>query len=91
MRLKLVRLFMVIPVVHMRSRVCPFLWVGKSTCCVMLNEFRISKNSVAVVQEEESTCRLKSPNRRTEGEMAQSWVRNSEISERNVVLGLGGR
>ena len=71
-RLKLVRLLMVIPVVQIRSRVCPFLWVGKSTCCVMLKELRISRNSVAVAQEAESTCKLKSPRSNTDGEMAQS-------------------
>lgn len=51
----------------------------------------MSKNSVAVLQVVESTWMLKSPNRIHEGEMAQSWVRNSERSERNAGLGLGGR
>lgn len=31
-RLELERLLMVSPVVQIRSRVCPFLCVGKSTC-----------------------------------------------------------
>ena len=31
-RSMLVRLLMVMPAVQTRSSVCPFLWVGKSTC-----------------------------------------------------------
>ena len=32
-RLVLVRLLVVMPELQTRSSVCPFLWVGKSTCC----------------------------------------------------------
>lgn len=34
---------------------------------------------------------LKSPRSRMDGEMEQSWVRNSDKSERKAGLGLGGR
>lgn len=34
---------------------------------------------------------LKSPNRRMDGDMAQSWDRNSDRSARNAGFGLGGR
>lgn len=60
-------------------------------CWVKLNEFKMSRNSEAVLQEAESIWMLKSPSRITEGEMAESWVRNSEKSDRNAGLGLGGR
>lgn len=44
-----------------------------------------------VLQLGESTWMLKSPSRRTDGDMAQSWVRYSDKSERNAGFGLGGR
>ena len=46
---------------------------------------------MASLQSVESIWILKSPKRRMEGEMEQSWVRNSDRSERKAGLGLGGR
>lgn len=70
-RSMLVRLVMVMPEVQTRSSVCPCLWVGKSTCWVMLKQCRMSKSSADVLQLE-SAWILKSPNNRTDGVMAQS-------------------
>ena len=51
----------------------------------------MSSSSIVVLQFGKSTWMLKSPSRRTDGDMAQSWVRNSDKSEGNVGFGLGGR
>ena len=51
----------------------------------------MSVKSVVIVESVESMWMLKSPSRRTEVEREQSWVRNSEKSERNDGFGLGGR
>lgn len=39
-RSALERLDMERPEVQKRSRICPQLWVGKLTCCVMLKQFK---------------------------------------------------
>ena len=41
----------------------------------------MSRSSVEVVESDESTCMLKSPSSRMDGEMVQSCVRNSDRSE----------
>lgn len=51
----------------------------------------MSNSSIVVLQSGESTWILKSPSRRIDGDMAQSWVRNSDRSEGNEGFGLGGR
>ena len=90
-RSMLARLLMVMPEVQTRSSVCPFLWVGKSTCWVMLKKLKMSWSSVEVVESDESTCILKLPSSKMDGEMAQSCVRNSARSEGKAGLGFGGR
>lgn len=52
----------------------------------------MSRNSVVMLEVVESTWILKSPSSSTDGEVAESWVRNSEKSERKSGIGLeGGR
>ena len=54
----LVRLLMVMPEVQTRSSVCPFLWVGKSMCCVILKFCKMSWSPVVTLQSLESTWML---------------------------------
>ena len=51
----------------------------------------MSWSSVEVVESGESTCMLQSPSSRMDGEMAQSYVRNSDRSEGKAGLSFGGR
>jgi len=69
---------------------CPFLWVGESICWLILKNCRMSRKSVVILESVESIWMLKSPSRRMDGDIGQSWDRNSDSSERNAGLGLGG-
>lgn len=82
-------LLMVVPDEQTRSSVCPFLWVGKSICWLILKRCKMSRKSVVVLESVESMWMLKLPNRRMDGDMAQSWDRNSDRSERNAGFVLG--
>ena len=64
--------------------------MGKLTCCEKLKQFNSSRNSVADLQLMLSMWKLKSPRMTTEGDIAQSWVRKCEKSERKVGFGLEG-
>lgn len=79
------------PVEQTRSRMCPWVWVGKLTFWIKLKQFIICRNSMASLQSVLSMWMLKSPKRRMEDERALSWVKKSESSERKEGLGLGGR
>ena len=79
------------PVEQTRSRMCPRLWVGKLTCWVKLRQLIRSRKSMAFLQSGASMWRLKSPRSKTDGEIEESVVMNSESSGRNDGLGLGGR
>ena len=60
-------------------------------CWVKLRHCSSSKNSVAGLLSVLSMCKLKSPRRRTDGEIADIWVRKSAKSERKEGCGFGGR
>ena len=74
-----------------RSRMCPWLWVGKLMCWVKLKQLSRSRKSIAFLHSGESMWRLKSPKSKTEVEIEDSAVMNSERSGRNDGLGLEGR
>ena len=63
-RLVWVTLLMVVPDEQTRSSVCPFLWVGKSICWLILKKCRMSRNSVVVLESVESMWMLKSLTRK---------------------------
>ena len=79
------------PVEQTRSRMCPRLWVGKFICWVKFKQFSRSRKSLAGLQSGESMWRLKSPRSKTDGEIEDSAVMNSERSDRKDGWGLGGR
>ena len=71
------------PLEQTRSKMCPRLWVGKLMCCVKPRQLIRSRKSMAFLQSGESMCRLKSPRSKTDGEIEESAVMNSESSGRN--------
>ena len=75
------------PMEQTRSRMCPWLWVGKFTCWVRLKQLSISRKSVVAL---ESMSILKSPRSKMDEEMRDSWVKKSEKSDRKDGLGVGG-
>ena len=75
------------PVEQTRSRMCPRLWVGKLMCWVKLKQFSRSGKSIASLHSGESMW-LKSQRSKTDGEIEDSAVMNSERSGMND--GFGG-
>lgn len=59
-------------------------------CWVNLKHGSSSRNSEAGLLSVLSICRLKLPRRRTDGEMADNWVRKSVKSERKRGMWFGG-
>ena len=75
---------------QIRSRMCPRLW-AQTTRGHKLKQLSRSRKSIVFLHSGESMWRLKSPKSKTEGEIEDSAVMNSERSGRNDGLGLEGR
>ena len=90
-RLRLETWWRMRPAEQTRPRMWPRQWVGKLTCWVKWKQWSSYRRSIALLQFGSSMWKLKSPSRRIEGDMADSWVTKAARSERKEWLGLGGR